>query len=140
METNVAMKTNKEIAPTTYGRIRKWAKAMEKDIMRFLSNLVRAQSFSSEEKNVIAAIKKEMHKIGFDGIRIDGLGKQPFVDGWTFSTNGIATAGMKNIPTFGLGPGNEVYAHAANEACPVEHLSAAVAFYAAFVAKLNGKI
>jgi putative selenium metabolism hydrolase len=68
------------------------------------------------------------------------LGKQPFVDKWTFSTNGIATAGLKGIPTFGLGPGNEVYAHAANEACPVEHLSGAVAFYAALVAKLNGKV
>ena len=68
------------------------------------------------------------------------LGKSPLVDKWTFSTNGIATAGLKGIPTFGLGPGNEVYAHAANEACPVEHLSAAVAFYAALVAKLNGRV
>jgi putative selenium metabolism hydrolase len=68
------------------------------------------------------------------------LGRPPLVDKWTFSTNGIATAGMKGIPTFGLGPGNEVYAHAANEACPVEHLSAAVAFYAALVAKLNGRV
>ena len=68
------------------------------------------------------------------------LGKQPLVDKWTFSTNGIATMGMKGIPTFGLGPGNEIYAHAANEACPVEHLSGAVAFYAALVAKLNGMV
>ena len=67
------------------------------------------------------------------------LGKAPLVDKWTFSTNGIATAGMKGIPTLGLGPGNEVFAHAADEACPVEHLSAAVAFYAALVARLNGK-
>lgn len=68
------------------------------------------------------------------------LGKRPLVDKWTFSTNGIATAGLKGIPTLGLGPGNEIYAHAANEACPVEHLSGAVAFYAALVAKLNGKV
>ena len=68
------------------------------------------------------------------------LGKPPLVDKWTFSTNGIATAGLKGIPTLGLGPGNEVYAHAANEACPIDHLSAAVAFYAAFVAKLNSKV
>jgi acetylornithine deacetylase/succinyl-diaminopimelate desuccinylase-like protein len=47
---------------------------------------------------------------------------------------------MKGIPCLGLGPGNEVYAHAANEACPIEHLSGAVAFYAALVAKLNGKV
>lgn len=68
------------------------------------------------------------------------FGRQPLVDKWTFSTNGIATAGMKGIPTFGLGPGNEIYAHAANEACPVKHLSQAVAFYAALVARLNGKV
>jgi len=68
------------------------------------------------------------------------LGRKPVVGKWGFSTNGIATAGMKGIPTFGLGPGNEVYAHAPNEACPVEHLSGAVAFYAALVARLNGKV
>ncbi|HVM46834.1 MAG TPA: YgeY family selenium metabolism-linked hydrolase [Candidatus Acidoferrum sp.] len=68
------------------------------------------------------------------------LGRKPVVDKWTFSTNGIATAGLKGIPTIGLGPGNEVYAHAPNEACPVEHLSSAVAFYAALVARLNGKV
>jgi putative selenium metabolism hydrolase len=67
------------------------------------------------------------------------FGKAPLVDKWTFSTNGIAIAGMHRIPCLGLGPGDERYAHAANEACPVEHLSAATAFYAALVAHLNGK-
>jgi acetylornithine deacetylase/succinyl-diaminopimelate desuccinylase-like protein len=46
---------------------------------------------------------------------------------------------MRGIPCLGLGSGNEVYAHAPNEACPVEHLSAAAAFYAALVARLNDK-
>ena len=67
------------------------------------------------------------------------LGKKPLVDKWTFSTNGIAIAGLAGIPCLGLGPGNEVYAHAPNDACPVEHLSAAAAFYAALVARMNGK-
>ncbi len=67
------------------------------------------------------------------------LGKQPLVDKWTFSTNGIAIAGMHGIPCLGLGPGDEVYAHAPNEACPIEHLSSAAAFYAALVARLNGR-
>ena len=67
------------------------------------------------------------------------LGKVPLVDKWTFSTNAIAIAGMKGIPCLGLGPGNEVYAHAPNEACPVEHLSKATAFYAGLVARMNGK-
>jgi len=70
----------------------------------------------------------------------EGLfGRAPLIDKWTFSTNGIAIAGMNHIPCLGLGPGNEIHAHAANEACPVEHLSGAAAFYAALVAVLNEK-
>jgi len=65
--------------------------------------------------------------------------KEPLVDKWTFSTNGVAIAGMNGIPCIGLGPGNEIFAHAPNEACPVEHLSQAAAFYAGLVAKLNNK-
>jgi putative selenium metabolism hydrolase len=68
------------------------------------------------------------------------LGKKPLVDKWTFSTNGIAIAGLEGIPCLGLGPGHEVLAHFPNEHCPVEHLSGAAAFYAALVAKLNGKV
>ncbi len=68
------------------------------------------------------------------------LGRKPLVDKWTFSTNGVATAGMHGIPTLGLGPGNEVYAHAPNERCPLEHLSGAAAFYAALVARMSGKV
>jgi putative selenium metabolism hydrolase len=67
------------------------------------------------------------------------LGRKPFVDKWTFSTNGVAIMGMHNIPCLGMGPGNEIYAHAPNEACPVEHLTQAAAFYAAFVYELNMK-
>ena len=68
------------------------------------------------------------------------LGRTPLVDKWTFSTNAIAIVGMQGIPCLGLGPGNELYAHAPNEACPIEHLSSAAAFYAALVARLNGKV
>ncbi len=45
--------------------------------------------------------------------------------------------GMHSIPCVGFGPGNEIYAHAPDEFCPVDHLSAASAFYAGLVAKLN---
>jgi len=64
--------------------------------------------------------------------------RPPKVDKWTFSTNAVAIAGLNGIPCLGLGPGNEVYAHFPNEACPVEHLSGAAAFYAALVARLQG--
>ena len=52
---------------------------------------------------------------------------------WVFSTNGVATAGMEAIPTFGYGPGHEHFAHAPNEQTEVDHLVRATAFYAAFV-------
>jgi len=41
--------------------------------------------------------------------------KQTSLDKWTFSTNGVATMGMYNIPTIGFGPGRESEAHAPNE-------------------------
>ena len=75
METDVTMKIRKQATtPITYDLIRNRAKAMEKDTVRFLSDLIRTQSFSSKEESVIAVIRKEMQAIGFDGIRIDGLG------------------------------------------------------------------
>jgi putative selenium metabolism hydrolase len=64
--------------------------------------------------------------------------REPVVDKWTFSTNAVAVAGMNGIPCLGLGPGNEVLAHAPDEYCPVDHLDAAAAFYAGLAASLNG--
>jgi len=63
--------------------------------------------------------------------------KNPLVDKWTFSTNGIATMGLHNIPTFGFGPGEEKYAHSPYEQIPVEHLVKAMAFYAEFVTRFK---
>ncbi len=61
------------------------------------------------------------------------FGSQPEVGHWTFSTNGIASAGMFGIPTIGFGPGHERFAHAPNECVEIEHLVRAAAFYAGFV-------
>lgn len=68
------------------------------------------------------------------------FGSVPQIGMWTYSTNGVAIAGMHGIPCLLFGPGNEQYAHAANEACEIGHLTGAAAFYAALVARLNGKI
>jgi len=65
------------------------------------------------------------------------LGRKPVVDKWTFSTNGVAIAGMHQVPCIGLGPGNEELAHAPNEAVPIEHLNEAAAFYAALIYTLK---
>ena len=56
--------------------------------------------------------------------------KKPFIDKWTFSTNGVTINGMYGIPVIGFGPGNEVLAHAPNEKVPVNDLVIASAFYA----------
>lgn len=58
--------------------------------------------------------------------------KEPKVDKWTFSTNGVTINGYYKIPMIGFGPGNEVYAHAPNEKIPVDHLVKASAFYAQY--------
>ncbi len=64
--------------------------------------------------------------------------RDPKVDKWTFSTNGVTINGYYGIPAIGFGPGNEVLAHAPNEKVPVEHLVKASAFYAMFVKNFNG--
>ncbi len=63
---------------------------------------------------------------------------EPKVDKWIFSTNGIATMGLFRIPTIGFGPGDESVAHSPNENIPVDHLAAAVRFYAQFCLDLAG--
>jgi putative selenium metabolism hydrolase len=63
----------------------------------------------------------------------DAFDAEPEVGHWTFSTNGVATAGMFGIPTIGFGPGHEKFAHAPNEEVEVDHLVRAAAFYASFV-------
>ncbi|MCX7017456.1 MAG: YgeY family selenium metabolism-linked hydrolase [bacterium] len=76
----------------------------------------------------------ENHAVLKTAIRAYGnlFASQPKVGKWTFSTNGVATMGMFGIPSFGLGPGNEICAHSPRESIPVDHLVKAAAFYAAF--------
>ncbi len=62
----------------------------------------------------------------------EGLGREPAVGKWTFSTNGIATCGLLGIPTVGFGPANEVHAHTPEDQCPIEHLTLAARVYALF--------
>jgi len=51
---------------------------------------------------------------------------------WIFSTNGVATMGIHQIPTVGFGPGNEHYAHSTDEHVAVEQILKAAAWYALF--------
>jgi putative selenium metabolism hydrolase len=57
--------------------------------------------------------------------------KEPLVDKWTFSTNGVAIMGRFGIPCIGFGPGHEDQAHAPNEKTWKEELLKCAALYAA---------
>ncbi len=65
------------------------------------------------------------------------FGEAPLLDKWTFSTNGVATMGMFDIPTFGFGPGMEKMAHAPNESVDIDDLSRCAAFYACYPLMIN---
>ena len=58
--------------------------------------------------------------------------REPVVDKWTFSTNGVASMGLMGVPTVGFGPGEEDVAHSVGERVPIRHLVEAAQFYAAF--------
>jgi putative selenium metabolism hydrolase len=57
--------------------------------------------------------------------------KDPIVDKWTFSTNGVSIMGRHEIPCIGFGPGHEEEAHAPNEKTWKKDLIEACAMYAA---------
>ncbi|MCH8929129.1 MAG: YgeY family selenium metabolism-linked hydrolase [Candidatus Marinimicrobia bacterium] len=60
------------------------------------------------------------------------FGEEPVVDKWTFSTNGVYTAGIEGIPTFGLGPSVEEVTHSVNDQVSISDLLSAAAFYAGY--------
>ena len=51
---------------------------------------------------------------------------------WSFSTNGVATAGHFEIPTIGFAPGKEELSHSSKEELALEDLLKATEFYALF--------
>jgi putative selenium metabolism hydrolase len=66
------------------------------------------------------------------------LNRRPNIGKWTFSTNCVSIMGKHpEIKCIGMGPGDEIEAHAPNESIKISDLSAASSFYAALVAKLN---
>lgn len=61
----------------------------------------------------------------------EGMYGNPFVDKWTFSTNGVSIMGRFGIPCIGFGPGKEAQAHAPNERTWKADLVKCAAVYAA---------
>lgn len=70
----------------------------------------------------------------------DELDYRPEVGRWTFSTDGVYTMGTAGIPTLGFGPGQERYAHAADERIAVRDVVQAARGYARIAAELLGKV
>ena len=56
---------------------------------------------------------------------------------WDFSTNGTYWAGKAGIPSIGLGPGDEKFAHTNLEQVPLDEVVAATEFYALFPSVLS---
>jgi len=75
-----------------------------------------------EDQDACRALKKAYKEL-FD--------KEPIVDKWTFSTNGVSIMGRYGIPCIGFGPGHEDQAHAPNEKTWKSELVEAAAMYAA---------
>lgn len=50
------------------------------------------------------------------------IGLRPQLRRWEFSTDGNFSAGERNVPTIGFGPGDETVAHQPNESVPVHEL------------------
>jgi len=66
------------------------------------------------------------------------LGYRPNIGKWAFSTDGVYTAGMAGIPTVGFGPGEERYAHVADERIRIEAVLRAARAYARIATEILG--
>ena len=84
-----------------------------------------------DEDDPAMLIAKDAYRVAF--------GSEPETGFWTFSTNGVAIAGLHGIPSIGFGPGHEHFAHAPNEQVEIEHLVRCTAFYTAMVRTLAGQ-
>ncbi|MHA1586352.1 MAG: YgeY family selenium metabolism-linked hydrolase [Candidatus Heimdallarchaeota archaeon] len=70
-------------------------------------------------------------QVAIDAFKLQ-FDENPETKFWQFSTNGVATKGLFDIPTIGFGPGDEKYAHTCEEHVPIEHLVKATEFYLRF--------
>ena len=104
------------------------------EMLSFLETAYTGKEYGMEKYYPTWTIPAD-HNLVLTGVKAfkELFGKEPLVDKWTFSTNGIMTCGVYGIPTIGFGPGNEVLAHAPNEKVPISDLVAASAFYAALI-------
>ena len=82
-----------------YDKIKEAAKAYNADMTAFLRAMISHPSESCEEGEVVACIKAEMEKLGFDKVEVDGLGN---VIGWMGEGDKIIAIDG-HIDTVGIG-------------------------------------
>ncbi len=75
------------------------AEGYKADMCRFLREMISHPSESCEEKEVVACIKAEMEKLGFDKVEVDGLGN---VIGWMGEGDKIIAIDS-HVDTVGVG-------------------------------------
>ena len=75
------------------------AEGYKADMVRFLRAMISLPSESCEEKEVIACIKAEMEKLGYDKVEVDGLGN---VIGWMGEGEKIIAIDS-HVDTVGIG-------------------------------------
>ena len=82
-----------------YAKIKEAAENYRPEMVRFLREMISHPSESCEEKEVVACIKAEMEKLGFDKVEVDGLGN---VIGWMGNGDKIIAIDS-HIDTVGIG-------------------------------------
>jgi len=82
-----------------YSAIKAAAEGYKDDMIRFLRAMISHPSESCEEKAVIACIKAEMEKLGYDRVEVDGLGN---VIGWMGDGERIVAIDS-HVDTVGIG-------------------------------------
>ena len=82
-----------------FEQIKAAAEGYKADMTRFLREMISYPSESCEEKEVVACIKREMEKLGYDEVEVDGLGN---VIGW-MGTGDKIIAIDSHIDTVGIG-------------------------------------
>ena len=82
-----------------YEAIKKAAEGYKADMVRFLRAMISHPSESCEEKEVVACIKAEMEKLGYDKVEVDGLGN---IIGWIGDGEKIIAIDS-HIDTVGIG-------------------------------------
>ncbi|RPI77955.1 MAG: YgeY family selenium metabolism-linked hydrolase [Desulfobacteraceae bacterium] len=78
-----------------------------------------------EQKHALAQTAVKAHQKQF--------AEEASIGVWRFSTNGVTTKGVHDIPTIGFGPGLEEHAHTVQDQIKEADLVKAAEFYCAFV-------